>query len=120
MSWARRSRTSRARWPTATSNSLFDAVIPFGQYRCLLEKPLSSGLDDATIERILAGNASPPSSNTLSSIWNFGGATARVARGRHGLRRSIDAVDVVDRLDLEGAEEDAGQHRLDAATSGSA
>src|SRR6185503_6976659 len=37
-----------------------------------------SGLGDAAIDTILAGNASPPSPNTLSSIWNFGGATARV------------------------------------------
>ena len=34
--------------------------------------------DDAVIDEILGGNAEPPLPNTLSSIWNFGGATARV------------------------------------------
>src|SRR5215210_6341808 len=57
---------------------LFDEVIPFGQHRCYWKSHLLSGLDDAVIEQIVAGNAAPPSPSTLSSIWNFGGATARV------------------------------------------
>jgi FAD/FMN-containing dehydrogenase len=58
---------------------LFDALIPFGQYRCYWKSIYLKALSDETIERIVAGNADPPSPNTLSSIWNFGGATARVA-----------------------------------------
>jgi FAD/FMN-containing dehydrogenase len=58
---------------------LFDTLIPFGQYRCYWKSHFLSGLTDAAIDVILEGNATPPSPNTLSSIWAFGGATARVA-----------------------------------------
>lgn len=58
---------------------LFDTVIPFGKHRCYWKSHYLRELTDAVIEKILAGNANPPSPNTLSSIWNFGGATARVA-----------------------------------------
>jgi|SRR5688572_6459926 len=61
------------------AQKLFDAVIPFGKHRCYWKSHYLSGLDDAVIDRILAGNARPPSPSTLSSIWNFGGATSRVA-----------------------------------------
>jgi hypothetical protein len=49
---------------------LFDALMPFGQYRAYWKRHYLSGLGDAAIDLILAGNASPPSPNTLSSIWN--------------------------------------------------
>ena len=58
---------------------LFDAIIPFGQYRCYWKSRYLNELTDEVIEKIVAGNEAPPSPNTLSSIWNFGGATARVA-----------------------------------------
>jgi FAD binding domain/Berberine and berberine like len=57
---------------------LFDALIPFGQYRCYWKSHYLNALPDEAIERIVAGSADPPSPSTLSSIWNFGGATARV------------------------------------------
>jgi len=57
---------------------LYDTLMPAGQYRCYWKCHYLSGLDDEVIDKIVAGNASPPSPNTLSSIWNFGGATARV------------------------------------------
>jgi FAD/FMN-containing dehydrogenase len=57
---------------------LFDTVIPFGQHRCYWKSHYLSGLTDEVIDLILERNASPPSPNTLSSIWNFGGATAAV------------------------------------------
>jgi FAD/FMN-containing dehydrogenase len=57
---------------------LFDTVIPFGQHRCYWKSRYLSGLDDEAIDLIVAGNQRPPSPNTLSSIWNFGGATAKV------------------------------------------
>lgn len=56
----------------------FDELMPFGQYRCYWKSHYLSSLTDDVIETILEGNASPPSANTLSSIWNFGGATAGV------------------------------------------
>jgi FAD/FMN-containing dehydrogenase len=61
------------------AQKLFDTIIPFRKHRCYWKSHYLSGLDDAVIERIVAGNRNPPSPNTLSSIWNFGGATARVA-----------------------------------------
>ena len=57
---------------------LFDTVIPFGQHRCYWKSHYLNGLTDETIDLILERNAHPPSPNTLSSIWNFGGATAAV------------------------------------------
>jgi FAD/FMN-containing dehydrogenase len=58
---------------------LFDTIVPFGQYRCYWKSHYLSGLTDEVVEQILSENMAPPSPNTLSSIWNFGGATARVA-----------------------------------------
>jgi FAD/FMN-containing dehydrogenase len=60
---------------------LFDALTPFGQYRCYWKSHYLRELSDGAIDLILEGNADPPSTNTLSSIWAFGGATARVAAG---------------------------------------
>lgn len=57
---------------------LFNTVIPFGQHRSYWKSQYVSGLTDEIIDLILERNASPPSPNTLSSIWNFGGATAAV------------------------------------------
>ena len=66
------------RLPYCDLQRLFDAVIPFGRHRCYWKCHYLAGLDDALIDRILAANAAPPSPSTLSSIWNFGGATAAV------------------------------------------
>ncbi len=57
---------------------LFDALIPAHQYRCYWKSLYLSHLSDEVIDEIIVGNARPPSPNTLSSIWNFGGATAAV------------------------------------------
>jgi FAD/FMN-containing dehydrogenase len=57
---------------------LFNTVIPFGQHRSYWKSQYVNGLTDEIIDLILERNASPPSPNTLSSIWNFGGATAAV------------------------------------------
>lgn len=57
---------------------LFDTIIPAGQFRCYWKSHYLAGLTEPVINDILAGNANPPSPNTLSSIWNFGGATQRV------------------------------------------
>ena len=57
---------------------LFDTIIPFGAHRSYWKSVYLNGLGDDTIDLIVAGNASPPSPRTLSSIWNFGGAVAAV------------------------------------------
>ncbi|MEM7221474.1 MAG: FAD-binding oxidoreductase [Pseudomonadota bacterium] len=58
--------------------TLFDTVIPFGQHRCYWKSLYLNGLDDALIDKIVARIAETPSAGSLASIWNFGGATARV------------------------------------------
>ena len=58
---------------------MFDTLMPFGEYRCYWKSHYLNALSDEVIDAILQGNAEPPSANTLSSIWNFGGATADVA-----------------------------------------
>jgi len=60
---------------------LFDTQTPFGQRRCYWKSHYLSGLTDATIDAIIQSNAAPPSPLTLASIWNFGGAMARVPAG---------------------------------------
>jgi Berberine and berberine like len=57
---------------------LFDTQTPFGQRRCYWKSPYLSALSDATVDAIVQSSAAPPSPFTLSSIWNFGGAMARV------------------------------------------
>jgi FAD/FMN-containing dehydrogenase len=58
---------------------LFDTQTPFNRHRCYWKSHYLSGLSDAVIDAIVDSSAAPPSPNTLSSIWTFGGATARVA-----------------------------------------
>ncbi|HSS64642.1 MAG TPA: FAD-binding oxidoreductase [Gammaproteobacteria bacterium] len=58
--------------------SLFDAQTPFGRHRCYWKSIYLNALSDDIIDVLLQGNTAPPSPNTLSSIWKFGGATARV------------------------------------------
>ena len=53
--------------------------MPAGDYRCYWKSHYLDGLSDDVIDKIIEGNKSSPSPNTLSSIWNFGGATAAVA-----------------------------------------
>lgn len=57
---------------------LFDTVIPFGQRRSYWKSRYLRGLSDEAIDLVVERNAQPPSPNTLSSIWNFGGAVAKV------------------------------------------
>jgi FAD/FMN-containing dehydrogenase len=57
---------------------LFDAITPFGRHRCYWKSRYLDGLGDDVIDLIVEANRQPPSPGTLSSIWNFGGATAAV------------------------------------------
>jgi FAD/FMN-containing dehydrogenase len=58
---------------------MFDTLMPFGQHRSYWKSHYLTGLRDDLIDLLIETSASAPSPNTLSSIWNFGGATARVA-----------------------------------------
>ena len=86
---------------------LFDTVIPFGQYRCYWKSHYLNGLDDSVIDQIIEANARPPSPTTLSSIWNFGGATARVGAVETAFgERSMPYMFSIDSI-WQGAEQDA-------------
>ncbi len=86
---------------------LFDSIIPFGQYRCYWKSHYLSGLDNTVIDQIIESNAQPPSPNTLSSIWNFGGATARVGASETAFGdRSMPYMFSIDSI-WQGSEHDA-------------
>ncbi|MFT5219718.1 MAG: FAD/FMN-containing dehydrogenase [Planctomycetota bacterium] len=59
--------------------TLFDPLVPAGDYRSYWKSHYLSGLSDDVIDQILEGFTSAASPNTLSSIWSFGGATAEVS-----------------------------------------
>ena len=96
------------RMPYCDVQRLFDAVIPFGRHRCYWKCHYLAGLDDALIDRILAANAAPPSSSTLCSIWNFGGATAAVPADATAFGdRSMPWMFSIDGIWSEPAEDEA-------------
>jgi FAD/FMN-containing dehydrogenase len=57
---------------------LFDMLMPAGQFRAYWKCHFLRDLSDSAVDAIVSGNIDPPSRNTLSSIWNFGGATGAV------------------------------------------
>jgi len=65
--------------------TLFDEIIPFGRHRCYWKCHYLTDLPDAMIDQALANCAEAPSDNTLSSLWNFGGATASVSAAQTAL-----------------------------------
>jgi hypothetical protein len=86
---------------------LFDELMPAGQYRCYWKSHYLSELSDQAIDDILAGVRSVPSPNSLSSIWNFGGATAQVPADATAFGdRSMPWMYSIDSV-WEGAENDA-------------
>jgi len=87
---------------------LFDTVIPFGRHRCYWKSRYLNGLSDEAIEVIVAGNERPPSPRTLSSIWNFGGATADIEAAATAFGdRSMPWMVSVDSIWDHAAEDDA-------------
>ncbi len=87
---------------------LFDTLFPFGDYRSYWKSHYLSGLSDKIIDTILEGNAAPPSPNTLSSIWNFGGATASVAADTTAFGdRSMPYMFSIDSVWPEAKDDDA-------------
>ena len=86
---------------------LFDTQMPAGQFRCYWKSHYLNGLSDAVIDDILAGVDTVPSPNSLSSIWNFGGATAQVpAQATAFGDRSMPWMYSIDSV-WEDAEDDA-------------
>jgi hypothetical protein len=57
---------------------LFDELMPAVAFRSYWKCHFLGDLPDEMIDAALANAAAAPSDNTLSSIWNFGGATAAV------------------------------------------
>lgn len=57
---------------------LFDTLMPAGDFRCYWKARYLTDLTDEMIDLALANALAAPSDNSLSSIWNFGGATAKV------------------------------------------
>lgn len=87
--------------------SLFDTVIPFGQHRCYWKCHFLADLPDEMIERAIVNAAEAPSDNTLSSLWNFGGATAKVPSNETALGdRSMGWMYSIDSIWNEPAEDD--------------
>jgi len=58
---------------------LFDTLMPFGDFRCYWKAGYLTDLPDAMIDLAMKNAAAAPSDNSISSLWNFGGATANVA-----------------------------------------
>lgn len=58
---------------------LFDPLYPAGEYRCYWKSHLLTRLSDQAIDEAVENAAASPSDKSISSFWNFGGATAAVA-----------------------------------------
>ncbi|MFT3989018.1 FAD-binding oxidoreductase [Aestuariivirga sp.] len=89
------------------AQKLLDPMFPRGQYRCYWKSHLLSVLSDEMIAEGLDNAIASPSDRSISSFWNFGGATARVPASEtafgdrsFGWMYSIDSV-------WERAEDDA-------------
>jgi len=57
---------------------LFDTLMPSGDFRCYWKARYLTGLTDEMIDLAMQNAKAAPSDNTLSSLWNFGGATAQI------------------------------------------
>src|SRR4029077_6885063 len=63
----------------AALQTMNDVWFPYGEHRCYWKSLYLAELDETAIARIVANAGQPPSQRTLCSLWNFGGAVARVA-----------------------------------------
>jgi FAD/FMN-containing dehydrogenase len=57
---------------------LFDTLMPPGEFRCYWKARYLTDLTDDMIDLAMQNARAAPSENSISSLWNFGGATARV------------------------------------------
>jgi FAD/FMN-containing dehydrogenase len=62
----------------ADVQKLFDTIYPAGTYRCYWKSHLVTALTDELIDQAVADARDNPSDRAVSSLWNFGGATAAV------------------------------------------
>lgn len=87
---------------------LFDTAVPFGKHRCYWKCHYLADLPDSMIEEALKNAAEAPSDTTLSSLWNFGGATAAVPAEATALGdRSMGWMYSIDSSWDEAAEDEA-------------
>jgi FAD/FMN-containing dehydrogenase len=66
------------RMPYCDVQKLFDTLMPFGDYRCYWKARYLTELPDAMIDLAMKNALVAPSDRSISSLWNFGGATAKV------------------------------------------
>lgn len=90
---------------------LFDTLMPAGEFRNYWKARYLSDLPDEMIDLAIKYAVAAPSDNSLSSLWNFGGATAQV---------SADATAFGDRsmgwmYSLDGVWTDAGDDATNIA-----
>ncbi len=64
--------------PYCDVQKLFDPLFPAGEFRCYWKSHLFSQLTDEAIDEAIENAAASPSDKSISSLWNFGGATAAV------------------------------------------
>ncbi|OAD40611.1 hypothetical protein LPB72_17140 [Hydrogenophaga crassostreae] len=64
--------------PYCEVQKLFDALFPAGDFRCYWKSHLMTELTDLAIDEAIENAAASPSDHSLSSFWNFGGATAAI------------------------------------------
>lgn len=58
---------------------LFDTLVPAGEFRCYWKARYLTELPDEMIDLAIQNAEIAPSDNSISSLWNFGGATANIA-----------------------------------------
>jgi hypothetical protein len=88
--------------------TLFDTLMPAGEFRSYWKCHYLDDLPDAMIDRALANGAAAPSPNTLSSLWNFGGATAVVPADATALGdRSMGWMYSIDSVWADPADDEA-------------
>jgi FAD/FMN-containing dehydrogenase len=66
------------RMPYVEAQKLFDPLYPTGAFRCYWKSHLLTTLTDEMIDEGLTNAIASPSDRSISSFWDFGGATARV------------------------------------------
>ncbi len=92
--------------------TLFDPLIPFGDYRCYWKACYLAALPESMIELAMANAAAAPSANSISSLWNFGSSDRGCGGRCHRLRRPLDGLDVFLGRHLGTTGRRRGQHRL--------
>jgi FAD/FMN-containing dehydrogenase len=68
-----------ARMDYCDLQQLFDTLMPHGEYRCYWKARYLTELSDDMIDLAMKNALAAPSDVSISSLWNFGGATAEVA-----------------------------------------